>query len=573
MISRRDFLQVAAATASLTGAMSVGGRLFAQASKQAIGQEDLLRFKPSGQLTILHMTDCHAQLMPLYFREPSTNLGVGEARGLPPHVTDAEFLSTFGIAAGSHQAYALASADFEALARSYGRVGGMDRMATLIKAIRAERGADRTLLLDGGDALQGSYTALQSKGGDMVRVLETLGVEATTGHWEFTLGADRVSQLFGDNIKAGSSRIAFLAGNIRENEFEEPVFNSTRMFEKGGFKIAVIGQAFPFTPIANPRWLMPQWSFGIREDDARKNVVAARAAGAQLVILLSHNGFDVDRKLASRIDGIDIILTGHTHDALPVPVRVKNTLLIASGSATKFLSRLDIEMKGGRMAGFSHALIPVLTDAITPDPDMARLVSEIRAPHEKMLSTELARTESLLYRRGNFNGTLDDLICQAMLSERDAEISLSPGFRWGNSLPPGEPITWDDLFTATAIPYPACYRTAIKGEMLKTILEDVADNLFNVDPYYQQGGDMVRLGGMGYAIDIEAPVGRRISEMTYLKTGKPIDPEREYVVAGWASVNKDTTGPPIWEVVAAHLQKNKVVRLAKNDSIKVRRGA
>jgi sulfur-oxidizing protein SoxB len=568
MISRRDFLQVAVSAAVITG--GAGGRLFAQASRQSIGQDDLLRFTPKGQLTILHMTDCHAQLMPLYFREPSVNIGVGKVRGQPPHISDVDFLKTFAITPGSHYAYALSSADFEALARTYGRVGGMDRMATLIKAIRAERGADRSLVLDGGDALQGSFTALESRGADMVRVLEALGVEATTGHWEFTLGADRISELFGDKNRPGSSKIAFLAGNIRENEFEDTVFTSTKMFEKGGVKIAVIGQAFPFTPIANPRWMMPKWSFGIREAEIRKNVAAARAAGAQLVVLLSHNGFDVDRKLATRVDGIDIILTAHTHDALPTPVRVNGTLLIATGSATKFLSRLDVEMKDGRMADFSFALIPVLTDAISPDPEMANLVSEIRAPHEEMLSTELAHNESLIYRRGNFNGTLDDLICQAMLSERDAEISLSPGFRWGNSLLPGQPFTWDDLYAATAMTYPSCYRVKMKGEMIKAILEDVADNLFNTDPYYQQGGDMVRVGGLGYTIEIEAPIGQRISDMTHLKTGKPIDAEREYAVAGWASVNEAVEGPPIWDVVAAHLRDKKVIRIPESNSVKIR---
>jgi sulfur-oxidizing protein SoxB len=342
------------------------------------------------------------------------------------------------------------------------------------------------------------------------------------------------------------------------------------MCEKGGVKVAVIGQALPFTPIANPRWMMPRWIFGIREADIRKNVAAARAAGAQLIVLLSHNGFDVDRKLASRVDGIDVILTAHTHDALPAPVKVNGTLLIATGSATKFLSRLDVEMKDGRMADFSYALTPVLTDAIAPDPDMANLVSEIRAPHAKMLSTVLAHNESLIYRHGNINGTFDDLICQAMLSERNTEISLSPGFRWGNSLLPGQPFTWDDLYSATAITYPNCYRVMMKGEMIKTILEDVADNLFNPDPYYQQGGDMVRVGGMGYTIDIEAPIGKRISDMTYLKTGKPIDPEREYAVAGWASVNEGVSGPPIWEVVAAHLRDKTAIHISKYESIKIR---
>ncbi|MBN9262074.1 MAG: thiosulfohydrolase SoxB, partial [Hyphomicrobium sp.] len=489
MHSRREFLQVALAAGALTGL--AGTSALGQALRRGLSQEDILRFEAKGQVTILHFSDCHAQIRPVYFREPSVNLGVGEARGLPPHLTDREFLTHFGIAPGSAQAYMLSSADFEVLAKDYGRVGGMDRLATLVKAVRAERGAERTLLLDGGDTLHGSYTALQTKGGDMVRIAEALGVDAMTAHWEFTLGHERVSALFGNKDGRGSAKIDFLAGNVMDTEFEEPVFRPWRIYEKGGVRIGVIGQAFPYTPIANPRWMIPGWSFGIREEEVRRNVAAVRAAGAEIVVLNSHNGFDVDRKLAGRVEGIDIILTAHTHDAIPRPERVGSTLLVASGSNTKFLSRLDLDVKGGRIADYSYSLMPVLADAITPDPEMARLIDEIRAPHETMLSTELARADRLLYRRGNVAGTLDDLICEALLAERDAEICFSPGFRWGTSLIPGQPITWDDVYNATAMTYPNVYRLPFRGEMIKAILEDVADNLFNPDPYYQQGGDMV----------------------------------------------------------------------------------
>ncbi|MFM9941164.1 MAG: thiosulfohydrolase SoxB [Hyphomicrobiaceae bacterium] len=566
MLSKRDFLQVALATGALTGLGSGMARLAAQ---QRIGQADLLAFQPKGRLTLLHMTDCHGQLLPHYFREPSVNLGVGDANGLPPHITGQDFLATFGIKPGSHLQYALTDQDFTELAKTYGRVGGMDRMATLIKAIRAERGAANTLLLDGGDTLHGSYTVMQSKGADMAAVLDALGVEATTGHWEFTLGATRIAELFGNKDTPGTVKAAFLAGNVRDNEFEEPVFQSTRMFEKAGVKIAVVGQAFPFTPIAHPRHMMPKWMFGIRENDVRKSVDAARKSGAELVVLLSHNGFDVDRKLASRVSGIDVILTGHTHDALPVAVKVGSTLLIASGSHTKFLSRLDIDVKDGRMVDWSYGLIPVLTDAIAPDPEMAKLVAEIRAPHETMLKIELARAETLLYRRGNFNGTLDNVICDALLVERDVEIALSPGFRWGTSILPGQSITWDDVYNATAISYPTVYRTPITGEFLKAVLEDVADNLFNVNPYYQQGGDMVRVGGMSYTIDVDKPMGQRISGMTLLKTGQAIDASRSYMVAGWASVNEGTEGPPIWDIVGTHLKKTQVIKDATASAVKI----
>jgi sulfur-oxidizing protein SoxB len=375
MISRRDFLQTAALVAASTG---FAGRLSHVAAQQAVRQEDLLAFAPKGQLTILHMADSHAQLKPLYFREPSINIGVGEARGQLPHLTDRELLAKFDIPAGSHQAYMLSSADFEGLARTYGRVGGMDRVATVVKAVRAERGTERVLLLDGGDTLQGSYTALQSKGGDMAAVMRQLGVEATTGHWEFTLGADRVSELFGGVGQTGSAGVPFLAGNVRDTDFGDPIFDGLRLFEKGGVSIAVIGQAFPYTPIANPRWMMPNWTFGLREDDIRRTVANARGLGAQVVVLLSHNGFDVDRKMARRVEGIDVILTAHTHDALPAPVKVGRTLLIASGSHGKFLSRLDLEVAGGSVTDFAYKLIPILADAIEPDADMARSAPRTR---------------------------------------------------------------------------------------------------------------------------------------------------------------------------------------------------
>jgi sulfur-oxidizing protein SoxB len=568
MLSRRDVLQVALAAASVAGWPRRAG---AQ-SPGVPRQEDLLQFRAKGQVTLLHMADCHAQLKPIYYREPSINLGVGEANGLPPHLTDSALLERFGIEAGSRDAYALSSADFERLARTYGRVGGMDRMATLVKAIRAERGAERTLLIDGGDALQGSYTALQSRGADMIRVLEALGVEVTTGHWEFTLGAGRVSELYGDFKQRGTAGLDFLAGNIIESDFQEAVFRAWRIYEKGGLRIAIIGQAFPYTKIANPPWMMPSWSFGIREAAVRQHVATARAAGADLVVLNSHNGFDVDRKLAARVDGIDVVLTAHTHDALPAPIKVGRTLLIASGSHGKFLSRLDVEVRDGRIADFAYALIPVLSDVIAPDPEMAAIVAEIRKPHEAMLTTQLARTDHVLYRRGNFGGTLDDLICSALMQERDAELSLSPGFRWGASLLPGQAITWDDVYNATAMTYPNVYRTAMRGDTIKAVLEDVADNLFNPDPYYQQGGDMVRTGGLGYTINVDATRGRRIGNVTVLKTGELIEPERDYIVAGWASVQEGIEGPPVWDLLARHLLRRQVIAPVPPGSVKVVRG-
>ncbi len=562
MFSRREFLMAATATSALLGSGMAGSwsRLMAQ---QALTEDQLLGMDPKGKLTLVHITDIHAQLKPIYFREPSINLGIGDVNGKPPHVTGADFLKLYNIEAGSPDAYALTSEDFVSLARSYGKMGGMDRVATVIKRIRAERGADNVLLLDGGDTWQGSYTSNVTQGEDMITIMNSLEPDAMTGHWEFTYGTDRVQEVI------DSLPYAFLGSNIYDNEWDEPAFEAWKMFERGGSKVAVIGQAFPYTPIANPRWMIPGWSFGIREEDIAKHVTEARDEGAEIVVLLSHNGFDVDRKLASRVDGIDVILTGHTHDALPEPVIVNDTLVIASGSNGKFVSRVDLDVQDGKLAGYAYRLIPIFSDVITPDADMAALIDEVRAPYEADLARVLGKTENLLYRRGNFNGTFDDLICQALLTERDAEIALSPGFRWGTSLLPGQDITFEDVHNACAMTYPAAYRSSMTGQMLKDILEDVGDNLFNKDPYYQQGGDMVRVGGMGYTIDPGKEIGERISGMTLLATGEAIDPAREYVVAGWASVNEGTEGPPISEVVEAYLTSNPVVSLPDNQSVKL----
>ncbi len=562
MITRRESFQVGVAAAAFVA----GGGAFTRAvAQQRLTEAELLKFDALGNVTLLHVADIHGQLMPVYFREPSLNLGVGEARGRPPHLTGGAFLKHFGIPAKSAAAYALTDQEFAALAKSYGRIGGLDRLASVVKRVRAERG-DKVLFLDGGDTWQGSLGSNRSKGQDMVDCMALLKPDAMTGHWEFTYGEARVKEL----VK--NLGFPFLALNIRDNEWNEPAFEAMKFFERGGVKIAVLGQAFPYTPVANPRWLMPKWSFGIREDDVRANVEKARKNSAQLVVLLSHNGFDVDRKMATRVPGIDVILTSHTHDAVPEAIKAGNTLLIASGSHGKFLSRLDLDVQNGAIKGFRYKLIPLFADSIKPDAEMAAAVARARAPYAKELGREVGRADSVLYRRGSFNGTFDDLICAALLKERDAEIALSPGFRWGTSVLPGQAITIEDIHNATAITYPQVYRIAMTGERLKDVLEDVADNLFNPDPYYQQGGDMVRCGGLGYAIDISKPMGQRISAMTHLKSGKPIEPKKEYTVAGWASVNEGTEGPPVWDLVERFIAAEKTVRIVPNTSVKISGG-
>ncbi len=563
MISRRDFLQATVAASALWGASGVGNwsRLAAQ---QVLSQDKLLEFEDYGNVTLIHITDIHAQMKPVWFREPEINLGVGDAKGQPPHVTGADFLKMFSIEPGSPHAYALTYEDFASLAKTYGRMGGLDRCATVINAIRAAR--PDALLLDGGDTWQGSLTALRTNGQDMVNVMNALKPDAMTSHWEFTLGIDRVTEI------VEGLAFPFLGANIFDAEWEEPAYEPYKMFEVGGQKVAVIGQAFPYLPIANPKWMFPGLSFGVREERMAEVVQEVRDAGAALVVVLSHNGFDVDRKMAGNVEGIDVILTGHTHDALPEPVMVGKTILIASGSNGKFISRVDVDVQNGQMMGFRHKLIPIFADVIAPDAEVAALIDAEREPYKADLEDVLGTTDSLIYRRGNFNGTWDDLICNALIEEHEADIALSPGFRWGPSLLPGENITREDLMNATAMSYPAAYRSEMTGETLHTILEDVADNLFNPDPYYQQGGDMVRVGGMGYRIDVTKPQGERITEMTMLKTGEKVDPAKTYAVAGWASVNEGTEGPAIWDLVEGWIRKQGTVTIDPNTSVQVTRG-
>ena len=562
MISRRDFLQVGMAASALYGASGFGqwARLAAQ---QKLTQDQLLQFDTFGNVSLIHVTDIHAQLKPIYFREPSVNLGVGGNKGEVPHVTGADFRKLYGIDDGSPSHYALSSGDFSALAQEYGRVGGLDRVATVINSIRADR--PDAILLDGGDTWHGSYTCYHTQGQDMVNVMNALNPDAMTFHWEFTLGSDRVAEL------VESLPFAALGQNIFDAEWDEPteLFPPYKMFERGGTKIAVIGQAFPYMPIANPGWMFPEYAFGIRDENMESMVDEVRAAGAECVVVLSHNGFDVDKKMAGIVSGIDVILSGHTHDALPEPVLVGETIIVASGSNGKFVSRVDLNIKDGQMMGFRHKLIPIFSDVIEPDAEITKLIDKQRAPFEAEMSQVIGQTDSLLYRRGNFNGTWDDLICDALLSERDAEIALSPGVRWGPSLVPGQDITREDIWNVTSMTYGQAYRTEMTGEFLKVVLEDVADNIFNPDPYYQQGGDMVRTGGLGYSIDVSKPQGSRISDMTLLKTGEPIDPARAYVIAGWASVNEGTEGPQIWDVVESHIAKMGTVTVNENNSVTV----
>ena len=564
MNSRRDFLQTSMAAAAIYGGAGFGNwaKLAAQ---QTLTQDQLLEFDTFGNVSLIHITDIHAQLKPIYFREPSINIGVGGNKGAVPHLTGADFRKLYGIDDGSPSAYALTYDDFASLAQTYGRVGGLDRVATVINSIRAAR--PDALLLDGGDTWHGSYTCYHTQGQDMVNVMNALKPDAMTFHWEFTLGSSRVNEIVED------LPFAALGQNIFDAEWDEPseLFPPYKFFVRGGVKIAVIGQAFPYMPIANPGWMFPEYSFGIRDEHMQEMVDEVRGQGAELVVCLSHNGFDVDKQMASKVQGLDVILSGHTHDALPEPVIVGDTIIIASGSNGKFVSRVDLDVRDGRMMGFRHKLIPIFSDIIAPDAEVSALIDEQRAPYVQSLSEVIGQTaeDQTLYRRGNFNGTWDDLICDALISEREADIALSPGVRWGPSILPGQDITREDIWNVTSMTYPQAYRSEMTGEFLHVVLEDVADNLFNPDPYYQQGGDMVRVGGLGYRIDVTKPQGSRITEMTLLKTGERIDAAKTYRVAGWASVNESTEGPAIWDVVESHISKQGTISLDPNNSVQV----
>ncbi|HNT38017.1 MAG TPA: thiosulfohydrolase SoxB [Rubrivivax sp.] len=549
-LSKREFLQVLGA-AGLAG-MALSRHAEADAQDAQSGLYDIPRF---GNVSLLHMTDCHAQLEPVWFREPSVNLGVGAMHGQLPHLVGERWLAATGIAPRTALAHAFTMLDFETAARRYGRVGGFAHLATLVKRLRASRPG--ALLLDGGDTWQGSATSLWTNAQDMVDACKLLGVDVMTGHWEFTYGMQRVKEIVDRDFKG---RVAFVAQNVKTIDFEDPVFAPYVMREINGVPVAIIGQAFPYTPIANPRWMVADWSFGIQDEHLQKQVDEARAKGAQVVVVLSHNGMDVDLKMAGRVRGIDAVFGGHTHDGVPLAIPVKNgggtTLVTNAGSNGKFLGVMDFDVKGGKVADFRYRLLPVFANQLAPDREMAALIEKIRAPYAARLSEKLAVTDGLLYRRGNFNGSWDQLICDALIEVQGADLAFSPGFRWGSSLLPGDTITRELLMDQLAITYPHATLTPMTGTMIKTVLEDVADNLFNPDPYYQQGGDMVRVGGLSYTCAPNEAMGRRIGDMRL--AGKPIEADKTYKVAGWAPVAEEARNAPgvkpVWEVVETWLK-------------------
>ena len=558
-LSRREFLQMLAvgAAAGLVFEDGLTGRALAGDQKP----DDLYNPVPFGNVSLLHISDCHAQLIPTYYREPNINIGVGPARGKAPHVVGEALLKYFNIAPNTIEAHAFTYLDFAEAARRYGKVGGFAHIATLVKKLRASR-PDRTLLLDSGDTWQGSATSLWTKGQDMVDAQKLLGIDMMTGHWEFTYGAERVKEIIEKDLKG---HIDFLAQNVNDTTWGELIFKPYVIREINKVPVAVIGEAFPYTPIANPRYMIPDWTFGINDEHMQKMVDEARSKGAQVVVVLSHNGMDVDLKMASRVTGIDAILGGHTHDAMPTPSLVSNksgkTLVINSGANGKFVSVLDLEVKNGKVADYRFKMMPIFANLLPPDAEMAAYIEKARAPYLDKLGEKLAVTDGLLYRRGNFNGTFDQLIVEALLAVQGADIAFSPGFRWGTTLLPGDTILMEHLMDQTAITYPTATVNHLTGEQIKIIMEDVADNLYNVDPYYQQGGDMVRVGGLQYTMDVNQTHGKRIQNVVV--KGKPLQAHKKYKVAGWASVRPIEPGKPIWDVVAEYLRAKKTINIEK----------
>ena len=549
-LSKRDFLQVMA-SASAAG-MALG--TYAEADA-ATAQRGLYDLPPFGNVSLLHMTDCHAQLKPIHFREPSVNLGVGAMQGQLPHLVGEHLLKKAGLRPGTPAAHAYTYIDFEKAARRYGKVGGFAHLSTLVKMLKASRPG--ALLLDGGDTWQGSATSLWTNAQDMVDACKLLGVDVMTGHWEFTYGMQRVKEIVEKDF---SGKVDFVAQNVKTNDFGDPVFKPYVIRAINGVPVAIIGQAFPYTPIANPRYMVADWAFGIQDENMQAMVDEARGKGAQLVVVISHNGMDVDLKMASRVRGIDAIFGGHTHDGVPMAVPVSNaggtTLVTNAGSNSKFLGVMDFDVKGGKLVDYRYRLLPVFANQLKPDAEMDALITKVRAPYLDKLNQKLAVTDGLLYRRGNFNGSWDQLLCDALIDVQGADIAFSPGFRWGTSLLPGDVITRELMMDQVAITYPYATLTEMRGEMIKTILEDVADNLFNPDPYYQQGGDMVRVGGLSYTMTPGEKMGGRISDMR-LK-GRAIEADKTYKVAGWAPVAEEAKNAPgvkpVWDVVETWLK-------------------
>ncbi|CAI8238675.1 MAG: Mannosylglucosyl-3-phosphoglycerate phosphatase [Arcobacter lacus] len=575
-LSRREFVYMMAALGA-TPVFANSHTRMANPSKL----EDYYKLDSFGNVRLMHMTDSHAQLLPVYFREPSVNLGFHGNYGKPPHIVGEKLLDYYGIKGNKRLEYAYSMVNFEEHAKAMGRVGGFAQIKTVVDYLKSNFGEDKTLLLDGGDTWQGSWSALQTRGKDMVGAMNLLGVDVAVGHWEFTYQAAEVlenvkmlnAEFLAQNVKVKEDAL-FEGTEIAEQAYDEDTGHAFKPYtikEMGGARVAIIGQAFPYTTIANPQRFIPDWTFSIDDEGMQELVDEVRETEKpDAVIVLSHNGYDTDKKMGEVCTGIDFIMGGHTHDGVPEAYPVKNaegtTYVCNAGSNGKFLNVLDLDIQNGKIKDFKFTLLPIFSDLIPEDPSMKKYIEDVRAPFKKDLDRVIATTEQTLFRRGNFNGSWDQIICDALIDVKGADISLSPGFRWGTSIMPGQDITFDDLATQTAMTYPETYARDIKGSDIKLILEDVADNLFNADPFYQQGGDMVRTGGISYRINPTAAMGKRITDITVTKTGEKIDANKLYKVAGWSTVGSKSPGEPVWETVETYLQNVKHIANLKVDT-------
>lgn len=603
-LNRREFLHVismAAAAGMLPGTARASERT--QATSPHLSM-NMYHAPMKGKVRVLHLTDTHAQLKPIYYREPNVNLGIGPAYGKLPHLVGSKLLKSLGIENNASLAHAFSFMHFQEASEKFGKVGGFAHIKTLLDHLREQAGGQQnTLTLDGGDLWHGSATALWTRGQDMVEASNLLGVDIMTGHWEFTYTQPEVLR----NI--GQFKGEFLAQNIRIKEdslfgdhyrdlveqnhgiglYDEDnalPFKPYTIRVINGERIAIIGQAFPRTANANPRANFPDWSFGLREDALQTMVDQIRSAEkVAAIVMISHNGMDVDIKMASRINGIDAIFGGHTHDGIPKAIPVKTPAggvchVTNAGSNGKFVGCMDLDIKNGQLRGVHYQLLPVFANVLKADKTVDQFITQMRQTrydesivesrnpkyafnqerlgktYETILNEELAVAEETLYRRGNFMGTWDQIIVNALREEHDTQIAFSAGVRWGTSVIAGEAITMERVMDETSMTYGETYKSELSGAQIKDILEGVCENIFQKDPYLQSGGDMVRVGGLSYSCEPNASLGQRISQMR-LGDGSLIQANKTYTVAGWGQVEELGGGRPVWDVVADHLRHQK----------------
>ncbi|MFV2004277.1 MAG: thiosulfohydrolase SoxB [Gammaproteobacteria bacterium] len=612
-IDRRTFLKLMglSATASSTVLLSAcDNKSPTTASPAAVEvdtaklTDDFYDLPMKGNVRILHTTDFHGQLQPVYFREPNVNLGVGDAYGRPPHLVGNKLLEAMNLKPDTLQSYAYTYLDFENAAKKYGKMGGFPQMKTLLDRLRKQAGGQQnTVTLDGGDLWQGSATSLWTRGVDMVEASNILGIDVMVGHWEFTYRENEVlsnvalfkGDFIGQNVRVKEDSlmddgyaklVETFDGRGLYDEDVGYAFQPYVIKEINGAKICIVGQAFPRTGNANPPEFFPDWSFGLREDDMIELVKQIREEEKpDAVVLLSHNGMDVDIKMAERVPGLNVVFGGHTHDGVPQPIKVKNIeghdcWVTNAGSNGKFLGVMDFDIADGKIKSMNYNMLPIISDVLPADKEMQAYIDQMRSTKydeniiesrvkekyfnesrlgktfAEILDEKLAIADRLLYRRGNFMGTWDQILCNALREEYSADIAMSAGVRWGTTTLKGDWITMEDVMTQCSLTYGETYVTEMTGQNLLNILEQVADNLFDPDPYLQSGGDMVRVGGMDYTIDPSKALYERITDAR-LDNGHLIEADKKYKIAGWAQVNRTPDGRLMWDVVHDYIIKNR----------------